>query len=191
MSQDSHSESKPGHAGDSAAHVLPIAAIVHADHADTDRLLAKFVDGLRHAGLRIHGLVQERAANADKTSTMLVDQHSGQRYPLFQNLGSGSTSCCVDAGSIAAASVAMRRAVEARPDLCVANRFGGLEAQGGGLAAEMLNVAAAGIPLLTIVSNDYLRAWRAFTGDSGTELQPSIEAMYLWFAGLRARHARS
>ena len=91
MSQDSHSESKPGHAGDSAAHVLPIAAIVHADHAGTDRLLAKFVDGLRHAGLRIHGLVQERAANADKTSTMLVDQHSGQRYPLFQNLGSGST----------------------------------------------------------------------------------------------------
>jgi hypothetical protein len=129
---------------------LPIAAIVHADHAGTDRLLTKFVDGLRHAGLRIHGLVQERAENGDKTSTMLVDQHSGQRYPCSRT--SARARHRVASMQAALPRRASPCAAPSRRDLTFAwpTALGGPEAQGGGLAAEMLNGAAAGIPLLTI-----------------------------------------
>lgn len=69
-------------------------------------------------------------------------------------------------------------------DLAIANRFGPLEAAGEGLAAEMLAVMAEGIPFLTIVADDYLPAWRHFTGGMSIELPADRAALDAWFANL-------
>ncbi|MDP1524606.1 MAG: DUF2478 domain-containing protein [Rhodocyclaceae bacterium] len=165
--------------------IAAIAAIVSADRRAADVLVGEFSAALILAGHNVHGLIQQRTAD-DKTGTVLLDLHDGTRYPLFQNLGSGSASCSVDTGSLAMASHALRRALEAHADLAIANRFGPLEAEGEGLAAEMLAVMAEDIPFLTIVAAEYLPAWRHFTGGVGAELPAQRAALETWFAAAAA-----
>jgi hypothetical protein len=160
----------------------PNAAIVHAARRAAAVLLGEFATALIRAGRDVHGLIQRRPADG-KSGAALVDLQGGARYPLFQDLGAGSVSCSIDTDGLAAASVALRRALEARADLAIANRFGPLEAGGGGLAAEMLALMAEGIPFLTIVADDYLPAWRHFTGNAGAELPARRGALEKWFAG--------
>ena len=164
---------------------FPVAVIVPSEHGVADDLLAEFVFGLRRDGWRVQGLVQQEKGGHGKSATVLVDLESEKCYPLFKNLGSGSDSCSLDHTSVAAASIALRQALDQRPDLAVANRFGALEAGGRGLVAEILDLISNGIPLITIVSNDYLVDWRAFTGHAGVELPPEMEALQNWFASIR------
>ncbi len=164
-----------------AARYSPIAAIVHADRRAADILVGAFAAELIHAGHAVHGLVQHRPPGG-KTGAMLIDLHDGTQHALFQNLGSGSESCSVDTASLAMASLALRRALDARAELAIANRFGPLEADGGGLAAEMLALMAEGIPFLTIVPDILLPAWRNFTGGLGIELPAERAALHAWFA---------
>jgi len=166
---------------------LPIAAIVHSEHGVTDNLLAEFAFGLRRDGWRVQGLVQQERGGHGKAATMLVDLENKKCYPLFQNLGSGSDSCSLDHTSVAAASIALREVLLQQPDLAVANRFGALEANGKGLMAEILAIISNGIPLITVVSSDYLMDWRLFTGYAGVELPPEMEALQNWFASIQPR----
>lgn len=162
-----------------------VAAIVHADHGLADGLLADFAFALKNRGRRVRGLVQRfRGGGSGKEDAMLVDLGEGTTYPLFQNLGTGSVSCSVDQTSIASASVVLRRALSENPDLVIVNRFGALEATGGGFATEMLALMSEGIPLLTVVAEPYLFDWRHFTGGAGVPLAPQPEALENWFAGL-------
>lgn len=159
----------------------PMAAIVHADRGIADALLADFAFGLKRAGWRVGGLVQQGGGKSD---TVLVDLEEGACYPLFQNLGAASTSCAIDTEGVAAASVVLRHALEMRVDLAIANRFGALEAKGGGFAAEMLALMAGGVPFVTVVADDWLLDWRHFTGRAGAELRPDLVALDAWFAAL-------
>lgn len=167
----------------------PIAAIVHGERGSVDALLADFAFSLARSGVRVRGLVQQ-SQGGSKAGTQLVDLLTGDRYPLFQNLGSASTACSIDPGSIATASTVLRQALTAQPDLVVVNRFGGLEANGGGFAAEMLALMADGVPLVTVVADEYQLDWRFFTGRAGVELPPREEALRAWFAALPAKGRR-
>lgn len=164
----------------------PFAAIVHSGTAEVDLLLAGFVTSLKERGWRVRGLVQSNSEciEACARSMVLWDVDDGERFPISQNLGAGSVSCCVDAGGVAAACVVLRRALAEGADLVVVNRFGGLEASGGGFAAEMLALMAEGIPLLTIVADKHLEAWQHFSGGTAHLLSPRAEALEAWFAGL-------
>ena len=160
-----------------------IAAIVHADRQVADAVVDTFAGELIAAGRRVHGLIQRRTPG-DKANAVLVDLHGGNRYPLFQNLGSGSQSCSVDTGMMANASTVLRQALLARADLAIANRFGPLEASGGGFLAEALALMAEEIPFLTIVTDGSLPAWRHFTGGRSAELPARLDALHAWFGAL-------
>jgi len=162
-----------------------IAAIVYSEHGVADDLLAEFAFGLRREGWRVQGLVQQDKGGLGKATTMLVDLDTEKCYPLFPNPTANPDSCSLDPGSIAEASIALRRALTEKPDLAVANRFGALEADGKGLVDEMLALFTNGIPLLTVVSSDYLLDWRSFTGRAGVELPPEMEALKDWFASIQ------
>ncbi|MCV2219055.1 DUF2478 domain-containing protein [Thauera sp. Sel9] len=170
---------------------LPAAAIVHTHHDSVDELLAEFAYGLRERGWKVGGIVQQQSGGTGKEHTLLVDLDSGATFPLFQRLGGGSTSCSLDSGGIAAASGALRRALQEGADLIIANRFGALEAAGGGFAAEMLALMSENRPLLTVVADSYLLDWRWFTGGCGTELPASLPALEAWFAGVTGRQRES
>lgn len=162
---------------------ISIAVIVHQPDDESSTLLTNFALSARERGVRIKGVVQRPLPNArTHKDSELFDLENGRSYPLFQKLGAGSSSCSVDNSSIAAASVALRNVSAHDTDLVVINRFGGLEAQNNGFAAEMLYLMSEGIPLLTAVSGSHLAAWRQFTGGAGVELPPRIEAIDDWFA---------
>lgn len=166
---------------------LPIAAVVHAGKHMVDATLISFIDDLKAQGWRVPGLVPGPAGRpGDCATRTLLDLDTGDIYPISENLGSGSTSCCLDPGALIAAAVVLHRARGAEPDLIVVNRFGILEADGKGFAQEMLDFMAQDVPLLTVVSETYLDAWRIFTGGLAQELPPERDALYAWARSLPA-----
>lgn len=163
---------------------IAVAAIVCAQHGVADNLLTDFALALRRRGWKVSGVVQQYRGSHSKEAARLVDLDSGECFPLFQNLGPGSQSCSIDTRSLAAASVALRRALQERADLAIASRFGGLEVVRQGFAAEMLALMSENVPLITVVDDRYLDAWRHFTGAAGTDLLPRMEFLETWFAGV-------
>jgi hypothetical protein len=102
---------------------------------------------------------------------VLVDIDTGAEYLVSQPLGRDSNACRADTQGFARASVVLRDALAAAPDLVVSNRFGGLEAEGGGFASELLALMAQGVPVLTVVAARHVAAWQHFTG--GAALLPA------------------
>ena len=157
------------------------AAIVNDGSCDVDALLADVVRLQVGQGLRVRGLVLSRDAVAPgcQAAMVLQDIDTAEQYLVSQPLGGGSKSCRGDPQGFARASQVLRRALDEEPDLIVSNRFGGLEATGGGLRAELLELMSRGVPLLTVVAPRYLEAWRDFAGTS-TELPPDRAAIDAW-----------
>lgn len=174
------------------AEPLPVAAALLDDgSADVDALLAGLVEAWRAAGRRVRGLLMTRP-DGDRSclgDMVLVDVATGEGYLVSQSLGAGASSCRADPQGFARASRVLRDACDASPDLVVCNRFGGLEAGGGGFTAELLELMAAGIPVLTAVAPRHADAWRRFTG--GAPLLPAEPgAARAWVdAALAARTA--
>ena len=84
-----------------------------------------------------------------------------------------------------AASGVLRKALAEGADLVITNRFGGLESEGGGLASDMLALMSEHVPLLTVVPDPYLAAWRRFSCNAGVDLPCRLDAVQAWFSGLR------
>lgn len=161
---------------------LPIAALVTRSSCEADQLIADFSRQQIAAGRRIRGLRQTlEACDNSGCMVVLIDLENEQRYPITQDLGPGSAACGLDPGLMADAAQVMRRIADEGADLAIFNRFGALEAEGGGLAAEMLDLMSRGQPVLVIVGERHLPAWRSFTGGLACELPASAEAVNRWF----------
>lgn len=166
--------------------LLPIAAVVSQISGDANALIIDFAARQRAAGRRVRGLVQELTMCDNGCQVVLIDLDNNARYRITQDLGAGSTSCGLDPARIAEASCVMRRIADEGAELAIFNRFGGLEADGGGFAPEMLALMSEGIPVLTVVPAGQLERWRHFTGGLGSELPACAAALDDWFGGLAA-----
>lgn len=145
-------------------------------------MLADVVHAQRNAGRRVRGLVMTHpdphAGHAGRM--VLVDVETCEQYLVSQRLGSSSSSCRADPDGFARASRVLRDAIEQSPDLVVSNRFGSLESEGGGFAAELLELMSRGVPLLTVVAVPYVESWQRFSG--GAEVlaaQPAAVSQWL------------
>ena len=130
-----------------------IAAIVHDHSGEPDALLAAFAARQLAAGIRVRGLVHlphEPTANGKRMALMDVTD-PGSRYPISQALGPASCGCNLDPGGIAEASVVLRRALQEPAELAIANRFGTLESEGGGMGDELVVLMMACVSRLMSV----------------------------------------
>jgi len=171
---------------------VPVAALVYSQSSrGADALLADFARDLLAQGRQLHGLVQHQIAPpaGGRPTRQLADLRSGRRYGLSQDLGPGSSACSLDAGALAAASQVLRDALQARAELVIVNRYGVIEAAGGGFAQEMLALMSEGIPLVTVVSATLLPDWRRFTGQAGLEMPVARAPLQAWFDALAAGRA--
>ena len=158
---------------------IAAAAIGHDSGSGADELLAATVVQLRQQGCRVQGLLMEHVGGmvggtACGTQMFLVDVDTQERYLVSQPMGSLSKSCRADPQGFARATVVLRRALAEKPHLVVLNRFGRLEAEGGGMSAELLDLMAEGVPVLTAVAPAYRQAWADFSG--GAAVLPAEEA---------------
>lgn len=145
-----------------------VAAIAHDGSGDIDALLAAFADRQRRRGREVLGLVMRHRApdQGCRAAMVLTDIRTGGEYLVSQPLGSDATACRADPQGFAQASEVFRDALERAPDLVVCNRFGALEAEGGGFAAELLALLERGIAVLTVVSPRHADAWQRFVGEA-------------------------
>ncbi len=163
---------------------IPAAAIGHDGGIEADALLAAIVADLQRAGRRVRGLLMRHEGGmagdtACGVQMFLVDVANEETYLVSQPMGSLSKSCRADPQGFARATVVMRRALDERADLVVLNRFGRLEAEGGGMSAELLALMAEGVPVLTAVAPAYRDAWDAFSGGA-TVLPLDAAAVHGW-----------
>lgn len=170
---------------------LPIGVVLHERGGDTEALLAAFARSLRGQGVDVGGLVQTVGRWPNGRDRMdLVDLREGTVFVISQDLGPGSESCRLDPVGLAAASAVLRREIAAGVALLVVNKFAGSEAEGGGLAPEMFDAVARGIPLLTTLSTRHKPQWDRLSGGAGRMLAPTSEALRGWWTAIAERTAR-
>lgn len=162
---------------------LCAAAIEDDGSCDLDALLADLACRQRRAGRRVRGLIMTHPDGGTGCARpmVLLDVETLEEYLVSQPLGRDSTSCRADPQGFARASAVLRHALDDAPDLVVSNRFGGLEAEGGGFHAELLDILCRGVPLLTVVATRHVEAWRSFTGGAAV-LPPRADAVEAWLA---------
>ncbi len=163
-----------------------LGVILHEQRELRERLLARFAATLRDDGVDVGGLVQRTSQDANGRPRMeLKDLRSGRIYLISENLGAGSTACCLSAPALAEASQVLRREMERPPELLVVSKFAGLEAEGRGLAPEMFEAVTRGIPVLTTLAWRHKPRWDALTGRAGTMLPAEEEALWRWWETAR------
>ncbi|HJV25289.1 MAG TPA: DUF2478 domain-containing protein [Aromatoleum sp.] len=162
---------------------LSIAAIVYRPTDHIEPVLEQAAQRLAERGVRLGGILQHDLPTCieDPCGMELEDLASGERFPLSQELGSGSEACRLDPNALAHAAVAIRRALESGVELVFVNKFGAQEASGSGLRSEMAMAVSSGTPVITAVGERFLDAWRDFTGDAGTLLEARAEDIVAWW----------
>ena len=104
-----------------------------------------------------HGL-DDRACSAG----FLRNIGTGERFPIFQDLGPGSTACHIDGASMLPAAEAVQRDIAAGCDVVLLSKFGKLEAEKSGLVDVFAAAIEAHVPVLTSVSPAFEAAWTQF-----------------------------
>ncbi|TEA78907.1 DUF2478 domain-containing protein [Allopusillimonas ginsengisoli] len=171
---------------------MPVAAMVH-EHGDAaDELMRSLAADLQAQGFRVRGLVMvpPPQRSPEHTKRRLRDLHSGREIQIFQDLGRGSTSCCLDVAMLAQATACLRQACAEGADLVMVSRYGKQEVAGDGFASELLDLMSTGIPVLTILSHEFLDDWRRFTGGMAVELPVDEKRLKAWAAGIKPDDCR-
>jgi Protein of unknown function (DUF2478) len=127
-----------------------------------------------------HGL-PDRACSAGYLRSL----RDGAMYPIFQDLGVGSTVCHLAGSDALAAAASVQRDIARGCDLVVLSKFGKLEAAGSGLREAFVAAIDADVPLLTSVSSPFADAWKAFAGSLFVTLPPEFDRIDAWWQTMR------
>lgn len=164
----------------------PFAAIRYSDGAACDMLLSRVARDLGARGHRLAGVVQvndqyDALCACDMT---LGDLASGAEIRISQRLGRYARGCRLDHGALAAAVGLAEAGLAAGPDLLIVNKFGKVEAAGGGFRDVIASAIGLGIPVLVGVSETNLAAWTAFTDGAGLVLPALDPPVFDWLHDL-------
>jgi hypothetical protein len=172
---------------------FPIAAVVYADGVYPDRLLREVLSSLRDRGLPLAGVLQVEQPAADDChpcDMLLEELAGGEIVALSEDRGKHARGCRLDIGVLTELAEAVQSSLQAdEPRLLVVNKFGKIEADGGGLREAIADAVALGIPVLVGVPMRNLEGWRAFAADLATELAPQAAAIERWLDSHRLRAA--
>lgn len=164
-----------------------LAAIVYANDEYPDELFKWIVDQCRSHRMVLSGVLQLPAFEGADTGcdVLLEDLASGDRTVLFENRGAGARGCRLDVGALVEASMKVENSLASDPTLLVLNKFGKVEAEGGGMCGLMAKALELGIPAIIGVPARNLNAWRAFAGEFSTELAEDAHQIGEWLAKIR------
>lgn len=168
------------------ATVKTIAVVRDAPSDAVQALFHDLIEGWQGSA-RIAGVLAEghglegRRCNAG----FLRSIRDGSRYPIFQDLGSGSQACQLDGRGASEASEAIRRDIEDGCDLVVLSKFGKLEAAREGLMPAFAAAVEAGVPVLTSVSPAFREAWDRFAEPLIVTLPLERDAIDAWWRSVR------
>lgn len=151
---------------------------------EVQSVLWAFSQAMIASGHRLAGVVerQDQVVFNDKRDTVLKGVADGIACHLFQDLGRNAQSCTIDISAIAQSSGLVEASIGPGVDLLVINKFGKVEAEGGGFRNAIGMALALGIPVLTSVNPSFEAAWQEFTGGESERLAPREDALAAWWA---------
>jgi len=159
-----------------------VAAVVYGAVDDPDRLLIDFADDLRRSGLRPVGVIQSgRSCQAENPRLGVVMLPGGETVCLVQDAGACGAGCRLDAGRLIELARRLAAAIEDGADLVIINRFGRLEAEGGGLNDLIAQALDADIPVLIAVPERRFSDWIRFSDGMNVRLACRREALDRWW----------
>lgn len=147
-----------------------------------DRLLAETAQTLRARGRIVAGVIQinrenARAGRCDMDLAVLGHDHV---LRISQNLGPHARGCRLDPTGLEQAVGLVERALEARPQLLIVNKFGKTEIEGRGFRRAIGHALAEGIPVLTAVNTANRDRFLTFSEGLAESVAPQAGAILDW-----------
>jgi hypothetical protein len=159
-----------------------LAAVVYPNEAYPQATFRRIVAHCRSRALRLAGVLQHPACEdpAHRCDVVLEDLASGERTELFERRGSGAQGCRLDVAALTDVTARIERVLQHDPALLVLNKFGKVEAEGGGLVDPIAVAIDRGIPVIIGVPARNLPAWRGFASDLAVEFTGDSGAIADW-----------
>lgn len=161
-----------------------IGALRYSDGAYPERIMARVARALQAEDVPLAGVLErpvEGAADRLRCDMLLEDLASGAQIPISDDRGPGARGCRLDLDALTqVAAAVLRSVVEGSPRLLMLNKFGKIEADGGGMREAIAEALAREIPVLVGVPARNLDRWRAFAGPFALELAVDEAAVGGW-----------
>lgn len=159
-----------------------ILAVLYSDGLMADRIIADIAYRLRGDGVAVAGLVQLNTFVRDRAKCdMAVEElYSRTIFQLSEDRGPAAKGCRLDHTRLTEAAGLLNEALGKNIDLVVLNKFGKVEAEGGGLRDALGRAVALGLPLMVGVPYRNLDQWRNFAGGMADECEASQPAVLRW-----------
>jgi hypothetical protein len=163
-----------------------IAVVQGAPGATIQDLFRGLIDRWRPSD-RVVGVIAESHGLDDRACSagFLRNIGTGERFPIFQDLGPGSTACHLDGASMLPAAEAVQRDIAAGCDLVLLSKFGKLEAGKLGLVDAFAAAIEAHVPVLTSVSPAFETAWAKFAAPLFVTLPADPVKIDAWWQAVR------
>lgn len=161
-----------------------IAALVYADGVYPDRAIARAIAPLRERGVAMAGAIQlqpDDLPGRHPCDLLLEDLASGEVTAIAEHRGKEARGCRLDVGVLTEVAETVTTSLHASaPCLLIVNKFGKIEADGGGMRGAVAEAVELGIPVLVGVPARNLDRWRAFAGSLAVELPAEPSAIVGW-----------
>ncbi|XXK21647.1 DUF2478 domain-containing protein [Arenicellales bacterium nBUS_48] len=164
---------------------IKLAGVLYSPQSTDKSALVGFADQMRDRGWSIGGLVQDIIRDDDgvKTGVDAVALDNGDRFPIVrpskEDIAAGS--CGLSRSVLAESSAILRRAIDAKVDVLIVEKFGEREQLGEGLVDDILYAVSEGISVLVAVPSSAIEKWTAFTGGLGELLPCELSALTNWW----------
>lgn len=170
----------------------PFAAAVYPAKKGDRAGLARFVNALKKANVRVGGLLQEKILMGQDGMQRVeaVDIATGKRIPINRPTPEKwrNQVCSLDVSALAETTASLRQAIQDKVELIVVEKFGDAERDGEGLTDEILQAIAAGIPVVIAVPDTNLDIWNARSGGMGDVVSCDEEELRRWWAAVRCEN---
>jgi hypothetical protein len=161
-----------------------IAALVYADGVYPDDAIAVAIEPLRQRGIPLAGALQRDPADRPgrhPCDLLLENLATGEVTAIAEHRGKEARGCRLDVGILTDIAEAVSISLHAdEPRLLIVNKFGKVEADGGGLREAIGDAVCLGIPVMVGVPMRNLDRWRAFAGPYAVELPADVAAISGW-----------
>jgi Protein of unknown function (DUF2478) len=163
-----------------------IAALVYADGVYPDEAIGRAIEPLRQRSVPLAGAIQRDPSDRPgrhPCDLLLENLASGEVTAIAEHRGKEARGCRLDVGILTDIAEAVATSLhEGEPRLLIVNKFGKIEADGGGLREAISDAVYLGIPVLVGVPLRNLDRWRAFAAAYSVELPVDSAAISNWLA---------